>query len=90
MFLHLSVILFTGEGGLCQGGGGFCSGGFSVQGVLCQGDPRRTSMVTCRQYASYWNAYLFCCEIIIFVCNQYSNEQINKALFESLIMINLV
>ena len=33
MFLHLSVILFMEEGGLCAGGG------VSVQGGLCQGDP---------------------------------------------------
>ena len=92
MFLHLSVILFTGggglsvaacitshmtggsvsrgisvqswvslsKGGLCPRGlsgmvqGGFCSGG------LCQGDPHT---VTYRQYASYWNAFLFCNKI---------------------------
>ena len=38
MFLHLSVILFMEEGGLCPGG--LCArGGVSVQGGLCQGDP---------------------------------------------------
>ena len=48
MFLHMSVILFTGgvlcpgRGGLCQGGsltGGLCPGGSLSKGGLCQGDP---------------------------------------------------
>ena len=62
-------------GGLCTGvsvQGGLCPGGISVQGVsvwgylsregLCQGDPLDRDppcMVTSRQYASYWNAFLF-------------------------------
>ena len=43
MFLHLCVILFTGEP--LSGGG------------LCQGNPSPT--VTCGRNASYWNAFLF-------------------------------
>ena len=42
-------------GGLCQGQG-VSFWGVSVQGCLCQEDPRT---VTCRWYASYWNAFLF-------------------------------
>ena len=42
MFLHLSVILFTG-GSLCPGGSlsrvGLCPGG-SLSGGLCEGDCR--------------------------------------------------
>ena len=105
MFLHLSVILFTGgifyPGSLCPGGwslsrgrglcpgcgslskrgsrsrgwvsvqggslsGGLCPGGVSVQGgslsrgVSVQGGSlsgRPPRMVTCRRYASYWNAF---------------------------------
>ena len=37
MFLHLSVILFTGRRVSVQTGG-LCSGG-SLSGGLCQGDP---------------------------------------------------
>ena len=52
------------KGGLClgvsvQGGslsrGGLCPGGVSVQGGSLSGRPPR--MVTCRRYASYWNAF---------------------------------
>ena len=75
MFLHLSVILFTGGMSvpacitLCPGG--VSDKGVSVQGVSVQGSlSRRVSvretpldsdphMVTSRQYASYWNAFLF-------------------------------
>ena len=49
MFLHLSVILFTGA--VSVQGGGSLSGGVSVRET-----PR---MVMCGQYASYWNAFLF-------------------------------
>ena len=53
MFLHLSVILFTGVG-LCPGVSvqeeGSLSGGVSVRE-----NPRK---VTCRRYSFYWNAFL--------------------------------
>ena len=41
------------QGGLCPGG--LCPGG-SLSWGICQGDPRT---VKSRQYASYWNAFLF-------------------------------
>ena len=52
MFLHLSVILFTGSGVSLS------RGSLSRQ-ALCQGDPLPRCMVTCGWYASYWNAFLF-------------------------------
>ena len=66
MFLHLSVILFTG-GSLSrevsvQGGslsrGVLCQGGVSVQGVSVRETPPHIQW-TSGQYASYWNAFLF-------------------------------
>ena len=46
MFLHMSVILFTGRGGVPVQGSlsrrVSIGGGVSVQGVLCQGDPLAT------------------------------------------------
>ena len=51
MFLHLSVILFTGGGTPSQHAPQVtCPGGVSIK------DPRT---VTSRRYASYWNAFLF-------------------------------
>ena len=47
MFLHLSVILFTA---------GSVSRGSLSGGGICQGYPHR---VTCGQYPSYWDAFLF-------------------------------
>ena len=41
MFLHLSVILFTGEWGFCPGEGGLCPGEGDLQpreGGLCPGE----------------------------------------------------
>ena len=58
-----------GVGVLCLGGGG----GFSVQGSLCQGDPRR---VTCGRYASYWNAFLLIYLFSIFT--KYDTKLIKK------------
>ena len=76
MFLHLSVILFTG--GLCPGGslyqGGSLSTGVSVQrgasmsrGSLLSGDlypGGSLSRGICPRspawYASYWNGFLLC------------------------------
>ena len=78
MFLHLSVILFTG--GSMSGGGGLCPErdlcpggslsrrglcpGVSVQGGLYQGAPPRRT-VTFGRYASYWNAFFFCCILTV-------------------------
>ena len=68
MFLHMSVILFTGRSlsrGLCPGKGDLCPGGGLYLGgslSVCQGDPLWTETprkVTCGRYASYWNAFLF-------------------------------
>ena len=69
MFVHLSVILFTG-GSLSEGGvsaqGGISVQGVSVQEGLCQGwslsrvvSVRETTRtLKCGRYASYWNAFL--------------------------------
>ena len=61
MFLHLSVILFTGGGGSLSGGlcpGGSLSGRSLSRGGLCPGDPPCHHTVTCGWYTSYWNAFL--------------------------------
>ena len=64
-FLHVSVILFT-EGGL-----GLCPEGLCPRGSLSWGSPSRgvsvqgvpvietPHTVMSRQYASYWNAFVF-------------------------------
>ena len=73
MFLHLSVILFTGGGVSAKGRslsrgwgvsvrggsvqGDLCPGEVSVEGGICQGDHPRT--VKSGRYASYWNTFLF-------------------------------
>ena len=54
-------------------GGGSLSRGFSVQGSLCQGDPRR---VTCGRYASYCNAFLLIYLFSIFT--KYDTKLIKK------------
>ena len=73
MFLHLSVILFTGVlcpgglhlGGLCLGGSLSSGRGVSVWGVSLSregslsGRPPNRRTVTCGWYASYWNTFLF-------------------------------
>ena len=80
MFLHLSVILFTGgkvsvQGGFVQGisvcgslSGGLCPR-VSVQGGLNLRDSPST--VTCGQYASYWNTFL----LLSFYCHQINGQQ---------------
>ena len=55
MFLHVSVILFTGVS-VSVPGGVSIPGGVSVLGGLCHGDSPHTVMN--RRYASYWNAFL--------------------------------
>ena len=59
MFLHLSVILFTGGGISVQGvsKGGLCPREGLCPGGLCQGKPP-VRTVTCGRYVSYWNAFL--------------------------------
>ena len=70
MFLHLSVSHSVHGGGVCsQGGyllrGGVCSwgGAFSGGGVCSQGGAWWRHPLPdgycCRQYASYWNAFLY-------------------------------
>ena len=63
MFLHLCVILLTGQslsgGSLSRGAVRPGGGGVSVQvggGGLCQGDS--TCTIQSGRYASYWNAFL--------------------------------
>ena len=72
MFLHLSVILDTGEGSLSEGSlseeslsGGLCLGRASVQGGSLLG---RSPTVKSGQHASYWNAFLFCFSLLISYC----------------------
>ena len=59
MFLHLSVILFTG--GLCSQEGSLCRWGSLSRGYLsgglCDGNP--TIQWNSGQYTSYWNAFLY-------------------------------
>ena len=60
MFLQLSVILFTGRGGLggsiLEGGKGVSVPGGLFLGRVSAGKTRRT--VKSEWYASYWNAFL--------------------------------
>ena len=61
MFLHLSVILFTGGVSVQEGlFPGVSVQGVSVQGVSVQGVSIRETPHTVKsgQYASYWNAFL--------------------------------
>ena len=82
MFLHLSVILFTGgcRGGSLSRGVGSVSRGVSVSEI--------PHTVTCGRYASYWKAFLFCFEFIclnfscIFLCNSSDICHIFKTGFE--------
>ena len=67
MFLHVSVILSTGE---CLLQGGACSRGCLlrrglVSGRVPGGDPQPPDGYCCGRYASYWNAFLFLFNIFL-------------------------
>ena len=69
MYLHLSVILFTGGKSLSRGvsvGGEGGVQGISVQGVSDHGDP--PVWWKSGRYVSYWNAFLFWNFLIIRSC----------------------
>ena len=81
MFLHLSVILFTGgslsgeslcPAGDCSVGGGGCLSGGCLSGGPLSGreTPRK---VTCRRYASC-NAFLFSCVLLASVAATVQDE----------------
>ena len=70
------------QDGLCPGGSisrmVFVQYVVSVQGDLCQGDPR---MVKSGRYASYWNAFLFCRCSHTSICMSISNHQLRFKIF---------
>ena len=86
MFLHVSVILFTGVGGACMVGGhvwqGVCMAGGCVAkggGMHGTGGMRGRRDGHCSgQYASYWNAFLSKIKVQIFFSENCSFGQRKK------------
>ena len=77
MFLHLSVILFTGRVSVQ---GVSLSRGVSIQGGLCpvglcQGDTPHHHMVMCGRYVSYWNPFLL---ILLSLINEYACDSVHR------------